>query len=68
MSKYNLKLVAKPATVKVKPKVKQKPQYDEQGLLLNPTPEQLLDMIQKSKDDFKNGHYTRVTCVADLFR
>nr|DAT66427.1 MAG TPA: hypothetical protein [Caudoviricetes sp.] len=47
----------------IKPKVKlkikaiksvrsDKPQYDENGLLLNPTQEQLYDMIQESEREF----------------
>ena len=62
MSKYNLKMVAKPATVKVK----SKPQYDERGLLLNPTPDQLLDMLKKSEKDVKMGRLKEITCLEDL--
>jgi hypothetical protein len=66
MSKYNLKLVAKPVTVKVKPKVKQQPQYDERGLLLNPTEDQLLESLKESAEDLRRGDYIEATCVADI--
>ena len=59
-------MVAKPATVKVKPKVKQKPQYDERGFLLNPTEEQLLNMLQKSDEDVRMGRVQKITCVEDI--
>lgn len=37
---------------KVKSARSNKPQYDENGLLLNPTQEQLYDMIQESEREF----------------
>lgn len=48
-----------------------KPQYDENGLLLNPTPAQLYNMIQESEREFaerrRKGLPTRsVTCVEDI--
>ena len=48
-----------------------KPQYDENGLLLNPTPAQLYDMIQESEREFeerrRKGLPPRsVTCVEDI--
>jgi hypothetical protein len=42
--------------------------YDEQGLIISPTEYQLLRMLRRSEKDFKQGRYTRVTCVADLFK
>ena len=66
MGKFNLKMVAKPTTVKVKPKVKQKPQYDERGFLLNPTEEQLLESLKESAEDLRRGDYIKATCVADI--
>lgn len=67
MNKYNLKMVVKPAIVKVKPK----PQYDEDGFLLNPTPEQLLDMLHKAEAEYwakvKAGRKIRnITCLDDI--
>ena len=48
-----------------------KPQYDENGLLLNPTPAQLYDMIQESEREFaerrrKGLPIRSVTCVEDI--
>lgn len=60
---------------KVKLKIKSlrsnKPQYDENGLLLNPTPRQLYNMIQESEREFeerrRKGLPSRsVTCVEDI--
>ena len=66
----------------IKPKVKlkikaikstrsNKPQYDENGLLLNPTPAQLYDMIQESEREFEERRrkglpIRSVTCVEDI--
>ena len=66
MNKFNLKTVAKPVTVKVKSEVKQEPQYDEQGLLLNPTEDQLLESLKESAEDLRRGDCIEATCVADI--
>nr|DAX81679.1 MAG TPA: hypothetical protein [Bacteriophage sp.] len=51
--------------------IKQKPQYDENGLLLNPTQTQLSNMLKEAERDYwlqrKAGRPLRnITCLADL--
>lgn len=48
-----------------------KPKYDKHGLLLNPTPAQLYNMIQESEREFEERRRKglsprRVTCVEDI--
>lgn len=47
------------------------PQYDEQGLLLNPTEEQLYQKIKAAEDDYWRQRAAgvkmkNITCLADL--
>lgn len=47
------------------------PQYDEQGLLLNPTEEQLYKKLKSAEDDYwrqraAGVEMKNITCLADL--
>nr|DAR64751.1 MAG TPA: hypothetical protein [Caudoviricetes sp.] len=47
------------------------PQYDEQGLLLNPTEEQLYKKLKSAEDDYWRQRAAgvkmkNITCLADL--
>ena len=57
--------------IKVKSTRSDKPQYDENGILLNPTPAQLYKMLKEAERDYwaqrKAGRPLRsITCVEDI--